>query len=120
MRKVFENDEERQAHKKAYMKTYRQTNKTALALQSKLKQRKTRAKNKIKAVEYLGGRCLNCGLQTSHLAVYDFHHKDMSEKDSDPGSLLHYSWDRIKKEIDKCVLLCANCHRIEHEKEYDV
>ena len=105
---------------KAYMKKYRQENKEKLALVSKLKQRKTRAANKARAVSYLGGECRHCGLVTDHLAVYDFHHIDMKEKEADPGSLLHYSWTRIQKELDKCILLCANCHRIEHEKDNNV
>ena len=106
--------------KKAYMKKYRQDNKVKLAEVSKLKQRKTRATNKARAVEYLGGKCKHCELVTEKLCVYDFHHIDMEGKEADPGSLLHYSWERIKKELDKCILLCANCHRIEHEKDYNV
>lgn len=108
------------ADKKAYMKKYRQDNKIRLTEISKLKQRKTRATNKAKAVKYLGGCCKHCGLVSTYLGVYDFHHIDMSEKEADPGSLLHYRWERIQKELDKCILLCANCHRIEHEKDYDV
>jgi hypothetical protein len=118
-RKLFNTEEERQANKKIYMQKYRQDNKAKLSLIGKLKQRKTRALNKIKAVEYLGGECKHCGLRTTHLSVYDFHHLDMTDKESDPGSLLHYSWERIEKEIKKCILLCANCHRIEHEKDFN-
>lgn len=106
--------------KDSYMKKYRQDNKARLSEISKLKQRKTRAANKVKSVEYLGGSCKHCGLVSERLCVYDFHHIDMNEKEADPGSLLHYSWERIKKELDKCILLCANCHRIEHEKDYNV
>lgn len=120
MKKKFDNDEERQAYKKAWMKEYRQRNKIKLGLVSKLKQQKTRLANKQKAIAYLGGCCKHCGLVTNHLSVYDFHHVNKEEKESDPGSLLHYSWSRIQKELDKCILLCANCHRIEHEKDKNV
>lgn len=120
MKKKFNSEEERVANKQAYMRQYRQDNKVKLTEVSKLKQRKTRATNKAKAVEYLGGKCTHCDLVSTHLCVYDFHHVDMNEKEADPGSLLHYSWTRIQKELDKCILLCANCHRIEHEKDNNV
>lgn len=102
------------------MRQYRQTHKVKLAAVSKLKQQKTRALNKAKAVEYLGGKCVHCGLVSDKLCVYDFHHINPKEKEADPGSLLHYSWKRIQEELDKCILLCANCHRIEHEKDNNV
>jgi hypothetical protein len=117
LKKKFANEDERIANKQAYMREYRKTHKVKLALVNKIKQQKTRAANKARAVEYLGGECRHCGLVTDHLCVYDFHHVDMKEKEADPGSLLHYSWTRIQKELDKCILLCANCHRIEHEKD---
>jgi hypothetical protein len=71
---------------------------------------------KRKAVEYLGGRCVDCGLQTDIIAVYDFHHKDMDEKAGIISDFLTVkkSWKAIQEELDKCVLLCANCHRIRH------
>ncbi len=71
---------------------------------------------KRRAVEYLGGKCVDCGLQTDMVAVYDFHHVNPSEKDSTIASLMSRvkSWKRIQGELDKCVLLCANCHRIRH------
>lgn len=116
-RKKFNSDAERITYKKAYMKAYRQRNKEKLSAQGLINLRIRRKNNKEKAVAYFGNVCKHCKLETSHLCVYDFHHLDMSEKEADPGSLLHYSWDRIKKELDKCIMLCANCHRIEHEKD---
>ena len=45
----------------------------------------------------------------------DLHHVDESKKSFDMSSHgLTRSWERIKKEADKCVLLCANCHREIH------
>jgi hypothetical protein len=69
--------------------------------------------NRKEAIAYLGGRCTNCGFEGCP-AVFDFHHRDPSEKEQGVGKLFSRSWSRIKEEIDKCNLLCANCHREEH------
>lgn len=82
----------------------------------KTKQREDKRQRKIKAIEYLGGVCNNCGLSW-HPAVFEFHHKDPETKDRDPSKMLQLSWARVVAELDKCVLLCANCHRLEHNKE---
>lgn len=44
----------------------------------------------------------------------DLHHLDPSEKDLNPSSAISYSTDTLKREIRKCVVLCANCHRKVH------
>ena len=38
------------------------------------------------------------------------------EKDFNIGQFITCSWDKVKKELDKCLMLCANCHRIEHDR----
>jgi len=75
---------------------------------------KRHTESKARAIEYKGGFCNDCG-GTFHQSVYDFHHIDPNEKDSSWS--LHRSWEYLKKELDKCILLCANCHRIRHWKE---
>ena len=70
---------------------------------------------KEKAVEYKGGKCTDCQ-QVFPLCVYDFHHLDPSEKETNPGNLFGRRWENVIAELDKCVLLCANCHRIRHAK----
>lgn len=67
---------------------------------------------KEKVIEYLGGCCAACGL-VDDWSVFDSHHLDPSKKSfgiMGPGSR-GMSWEEIKVELDKCVLLCANCHR---------
>lgn len=67
------------------------------------------------AREYKGGKCEICGYSRCERAL-SFHHRDPKKKSfgiSDRG--LTYSWQRIKNEIDKCVLLCANCHMELHD-----
>ncbi len=71
---------------------------------------------KEKAVEYKGKKCADCGLETDVLAVYDFHHEDPKKKDfsfRDVGTQMELS-PELKVELDKCVLLCSNCHKTRH------
>ena len=73
---------------------------------------------KMKAVEYMGGKCAHCG-ERHPSCVYDFHHTDPTQKDFGISTKGHCrSWDSIVSELDKCVMLCANCHRIEHDRLY--
>ena len=76
------------------------------------------AKRKIKerAVEYLGSTCSVCGYDKSVWAL-EFHHKDPSIKDFGWGNT-RKGWEKLKPELDKCVLVCTNCHREEHEQEW--
>lgn len=90
-------------------KKWRETNKDYV----REKQREKKRQRKCEAIEYLGGKCADCG-NIYHQAVYEFHHTDPSTKGRDPSKLLQLSWERIKAELDKCVLLCANCHRMRH------
>lgn len=68
---------------------------------------------KKRAIEYKGGKCQDCHGQFPSCA-YDFHHLDPSQKDFDIGKAQHGSWNRLWPELDKCILLCAVCHRIRH------
>lgn len=63
----------------------------------------------------LGGKCFDCA-GVFHRSVYDFHHRDPSSKVDSISNLLR-SPDKLKEELKKCDLLCANCHRIRHFKE---
>jgi len=74
---------------------------------------KNRWKTKLKAIEYKGGKCEVCGYNKCHDAL-EFHHLDPDEKDFGIGCGNTYSWERTKSELDKCIMLCANCHREEH------
>lgn len=73
-----------------------------------------RRKLKQMAVEYKGGKCIICGYNRC-LGVLDFHHLDPNEKDFGIASSgTTRSWDALKKELDKCICVCANCHREIH------
>ena len=63
-------------------------------------------------VDAMGGCCQKCKGVFS-LEAYDFHHT--GKKESDPSHIIgNASIQKIAEEIEKCVLLCANCHRTEH------
>ena len=75
---------------------------------------KRRRKVRLKAIEHLGGKCIKCGYE-KYPEVLEFHHRDPSQKDFNVSSKGHSrSWERVRKEIEKCDLLCANCHRELH------
>ncbi len=81
---------------------------------------KTQRRNKQRAVEYLGGKCSICGYNRC-LAALDFHHVDPLTKEASISHAIHcWSWKRAKKEVDKCILVCSNCHREIHNGMYEV
>lgn len=72
---------------------------------------------KDKAIKFMGGKCTDCEGKF-HRCVYDFHHTD-GMKEMNPSYALTMKWERAVKELEKCVLLCANCHRMRHFKEVE-
>ncbi len=48
-----------------------------------------------------------------------FHHTEPGGKEFVIGNASNKSWDSIKAEMQKCILLCANCHMIEHSSKND-
>ena len=72
-----------------------------------------RKKIKKMAIEYKGGKCEICGYNKCTRSL-NFHHKIPSEKDF-TISYVTYRWEKIKNEIDKCILVCSNCHGEIHD-----
>jgi len=69
---------------------------------------------KERCLNYLGGkRCYKCGIKHLSIACYDFHHYN-GLKDMLIGKMVRMKWEKVKNELDKCVILCANCHREVH------
>ena len=62
-------------------------------------------------------KCENCG--ENHPATLDFHHPDPNKKDMAVSKMIaaKKKWEDIEKEINKCMVLCANCHRKLHYTE---
>lgn len=68
-----------------------------------------RNRTKIKLIEYKGGKCEKCGYCKPIPSAYDFHHNDPEKKDF---GISGKSWsiERLQQEVNKCSLLCKNCH----------
>src|SRR6478735_7848173 len=58
---------------------------------------------------YKGGKCLDCSYIGPY-QVFDFHHRDPSQKDMDWNKARTSDRETMIKEVDKCDLLCSNCH----------
>lgn len=71
---------------------------------------------KIKAIKYLGSKCNDCPISFPEYpyVVFDFHHLDPTQKDFDWHQLRLRSETIFIKELNKCILLCSNCHRVRH------
>lgn len=79
--------------------------------------RKRRRRLRLMAIELKGGKCEVCGYNKCYAAL-EFHHQNSEAKNfgiSEDG--ITRSWKRIREEINKCFLLCANCHRELHDRK---
>jgi len=64
-------------------------------------------------------KCTKCGF--NHIAALDFHHEDPSTKEHNVNRLVSNKlFKKAYEEIKKCIVLCANCHRIHHYEENSV
>lgn len=92
-------------HKSAYMEKY------ADRVQARFQKRYQTVKEKVLQLR-LNNPCMCCG--ESEPACLEFHHLDPSQKEFGVTSSSNRSWDKMWEEIQKCVVLCANCHRKVH------
>ena len=69
---------------------------------------------KKQCVEHLGGKCIKCGYD--NVFALTFHHRNVDEKSFEVSKMLANQWtfERLKSELDKCDVLCANCHILAH------
>jgi len=70
---------------------------------------RNKIKIKEKIVKYKGSRCVVCGYSKCP-QVLNLHHLDPSKKNFQISGCHCYSWEKIHKELDKCILVCSNCH----------
>ena len=102
----YNNVEEIREQKKRYYQKHREEYST--------RQKEKRRENKIKCIEYLGGKCVKCG--TTHNLQFD--HIKREGKKYNITEKLTIKFDNLKEELDKCQLLCAPCHLEKTAKEW--
>ena len=118
--KIFMNGHNKRKYQdpKQYRKEWRNRNRQTLY--SKKIERGHELKKRI--INILGGKCQRCGLEYDHTnaCVFQCHHREPEEKlfAINTRTLISYSWEKIKTEIKKTDLLCANCHFITENEEY--
>jgi hypothetical protein len=102
--------ERNRAKRSAYSKLYSQ----------KYRDAQFKNKRKLEFCLYKGGACSECGFAATEdtIAAFDFHHINPTEKEYTPSDMLMLKKSKVFKELDKCVLLCSNCHRILHHRQY--
>jgi hypothetical protein len=101
-----------------YIRKNRKKNSRCKTCHNHLAVERFRATKK-RAVEYKGGECQKCGYNKNYAAL-DFHHTDPMQKDINFKTSRHWGWERLKKELDKCEILCRNCHAEFHHPEQGV
>lgn len=113
--------EEKRICKKHGLQIYRKSGpsfRCSQCLSEAVKRRRHKVKDM--ALEYKGSICQSCGYNRCKRAL-EFHHIDEDLKEFGIGFRGETrSWERTKVELDKCVLLCANCHREVHDGLIDV
>jgi hypothetical protein len=77
---------------------------------------KARRRLKEKSVNYKGGCCSICGYDKC-LKALQFHHLDPNEKDFAISHCSTTKWEVVREELDKCILVCSNCHFEIHDEE---
>jgi len=74
---------------------------------------------KEKAIAMYGGRCVNCNY--NRVPALEFHHIDGGLlKDPEFSGKFGWAWSRLLIELEKCVLVCSNCHKLLHAGELEL
>ncbi len=76
-------------------------------------QTKTNQSLKTRMVDHAGGCCVVCNYD-GYIGALEFHHIKPSTKSFEVNSRCKKTWEAILTEIEKCVLLCSNCHKEVH------
>lgn len=84
---------------------------------TKMRERKSRQFKIINKIKLETG-CEHCGFK-EHPAALEFHHKIPEEKEFSISAGMGWKLERILKEIEKCIILCSNCHAIEEHRLND-
>jgi hypothetical protein len=83
------------------------------------RQKRVSKNRKLELIKMKGGSCEKCGYNKNYSALC-FHHRNPHEKtfNLDSRKLSNTSWNSILLEVEKCDLLCCNCHAETHHPDY--
>ena len=103
--------------RKSKHKEYSRAHYLANRAKSLVANAKTRKIAKDKWIAYKSTlSCTKCGF--AHPAALDFHHTDPTQKDGNIHKFVsNGQFKKAHEEIKKCIVLCANCHRVHHHEE---
>lgn len=76
--------------------------------------KKSRRTLKERIIYVMGEKCQLCGYDKCQSAL-ELHHIDPSTKDFGISQNANLAWAKVRHEINKCILVCSNCHREIHE-----
>jgi hypothetical protein len=110
----YKDQKVKQNKQKTYAKTYYANNKASIIAASKASAKTYKEQwRSFKATL----SCVKCG--QNHPATFDFHHVDRATKEYSVNALVkNRAFKKAIEEVKKCVVLCANCHRIHHYEEH--
>ena len=105
---------DRNKQKEYQQKHHQRTKKKKRKQQNQLKDK--RQIFNLEEMQRRGGKCAKCGF--SDIRALDWHHLDPNEKVNSISEMIRdrVSMDKLQAELDKCELICANCHRIEEQR----
>jgi hypothetical protein len=119
MKKTYyeKNKESRKAYQREYMSKLRKEK----SEKYKLEKRRENVARRRRSQDFLRNHkskceCISCG--TNNPDLLHFHHRNPNEKSGNVSTMANkgISINTIKKEIDKCDPLCANCHILLHKR----
>lgn len=106
--------------KKAYYDRHKDEVK-ARSKKNKSKRKEFHKKEKVRFILKKGGKCISCDYiyNGKNAAGFDFHHRDPKGKEFGIcNGIRNKSKKRVEREVEKCELMCSNCHNIYHIGEY--
>ena len=109
-RKIIKNSKR---NKKIYIKDVNNVKK--IKETARTYNKKTRLNHKLFCLSYLRNKCYNCEYNKC-ISSLECHHLNPNYKKYNISQMCGMPIDIIQKELDKCIILCSNCHAIEESK----
>jgi len=109
------------SHKRGYGYQYNWRCNRCMSDASNRYNQKRHKERKLELIKYKGNKCEKCGYNKNY-AVLQFHHLDPLAKEGTVSNMIQQtkiSLDEIKLEVDKCILVCSNCHDEIHNPSWD-